>query len=146
VPQGEPARKTTDLAEQGALAGTRVKNRRVYHLWKKGQATQKEYKGLVRLCREEIRKAKAQLEIRLATVARDNKKMFLQTHQQQKRGPGRVCIPYQMQGEILPTRMRKRLRYLMPSLPQSLIFVLVIPRVVSPECWEIGKECRTNLL
>jgi len=28
------------------------------------------------LCREEIRKAKAQLELRLATVVRDNKRFF----------------------------------------------------------------------
>ena len=34
------------------------------------------YRGLVRLCREEIRKAKAQLELKLATVIRDNKKCF----------------------------------------------------------------------
>jgi len=52
------------------------KKKRVYHLWKKGQVTQEEYKGLVRSCREEIRKAKAQLELRLTTVVRDNKKCF----------------------------------------------------------------------
>jgi len=57
------------------LLGLR-KKRRVYHLWKTGQATQEEYRGLVRLCREEIRKAKPQLELRLATVVRDNKKCF----------------------------------------------------------------------
>jgi len=57
------------------LLGLR-KKRRVYHLWKKGQATQEEYRALIRSCREEIRKAKAQLELRLATVARDNKKFF----------------------------------------------------------------------
>jgi len=50
------------------------KKRRVYHLWKKGQATQEEYRGLVRSCREEIRKAKAELELWLSTVVRDNKK------------------------------------------------------------------------
>jgi len=61
------------------LLGLR-KKRGVYHLWKKGQTTQEEYRGLVRSCREEIRKAKAQLELRLATVVRDNKKMFLQIH------------------------------------------------------------------
>ena len=55
------------------LLGLR-KNSRVYHLWKKGQATQEEYRGLLRSCREEISKAKAQLELRLATVVRDNKK------------------------------------------------------------------------
>jgi len=57
------------------LLGLR-KKRRVYHLWKKGQATPEEYRGLIRLCREEIRKAKAQLELKLATVIRDNKKCF----------------------------------------------------------------------
>ena len=51
------------------LLGLR-KKRRVYHLWKKGQV---KYRELVRSCREEIRNAKAQLELRLATVARDNK-------------------------------------------------------------------------
>jgi len=57
------------------LLGLR-KKRRVYHLWKKGQVTQEEYRGLVRSCREDIRKVKAQLELRVATVVRD-KKMFL---------------------------------------------------------------------
>ena len=52
------------------------KKRRAYLLWKKGQATQEKYRGLIRLCREEISKAKAQLEPRLATVVRDNKKCF----------------------------------------------------------------------
>jgi len=38
--------------------------------------TQDEYRHLIRSCREEIRKAKAQLEFNLATVVRDNKKCF----------------------------------------------------------------------
>ncbi|KAK1212035.1 LIN1 transcriptase, partial [Pygoscelis papua] len=50
--------------------------RRVYDLWKKGQATQEDYKDVVRLCREKIRRAKAQLELNLATAAKDNKKCF----------------------------------------------------------------------
>jgi len=53
------------------LLGLRKKKRRVCHLRNKGQATQEECRGLVRSCREEIRKAKAQLELRLATVVRD---------------------------------------------------------------------------
>jgi len=57
------------------LLGLRKKTR-VYHLWKKEQATQEEYRGLVRSCREEIREAKAQLELRLSTVVRDSKKCF----------------------------------------------------------------------
>jgi len=41
--------------------------------------------------------------------------------------------------------MRKRLRYLMPTLPQSLVVILVIPRVVSPQRWKIGKESGIKL-
>ncbi|KAK4823371.1 hypothetical protein QYF61_001719 [Mycteria americana] len=47
------------------------KTRRVYDLWKKGQATQEDYKDVVRLCREKRRKAKAQLEFNLATAIKD---------------------------------------------------------------------------
>jgi len=61
------------------------KKRRVYHLWKKRQATQQEYRGLIRPCREEIKVAKAQLELRLATVVRDNKKCFYKYINNRKR-------------------------------------------------------------
>ncbi|KAK4827745.1 LOW QUALITY PROTEIN: hypothetical protein QYF61_021216 [Mycteria americana] len=44
------------------------KKSRVYGLWKKGQATQEDYRDVVRLCREKIRRAKAQLELNLATA------------------------------------------------------------------------------
>jgi len=49
---------------------------RVYELWKQGQETQEDYKDAVRLCREKIRRAKAQLELYLATAVKDNKKCF----------------------------------------------------------------------
>ncbi|KAK4817407.1 LOW QUALITY PROTEIN: hypothetical protein QYF61_013474 [Mycteria americana] len=52
------------------------KKRRVYDLWKKGQATQEDYKGVARLCREKIRRAKAELELNLAATVKDNKKHF----------------------------------------------------------------------
>jgi len=66
------------------LLGLR-KKRRAYHLWKKGQATQEEYRGLVRSCRQEIRKAKAQLELWLATVLRHNTKCFYKYINNKKR-------------------------------------------------------------
>lgn len=50
MPENVPAGQETSLAEQGALAGTQGK--RAYDLWKKGQVTQKEYKG-IRVCRAE---------------------------------------------------------------------------------------------
>ncbi|XP_054053995.1 lymphocyte function-associated antigen 3 isoform X1 [Rissa tridactyla] len=57
------------------LMGLKEK-RKVYHLWKRGQATQEEYRDRVRSYREKIRKAKAQLELNLAINIRDNKKSF----------------------------------------------------------------------
>jgi len=66
------------------LLGLR-KKRRVYHLWKKGQATQEEYRGFVRSCREEIRQARAQLELRMTTVVRDNKNCFYKYINNKKR-------------------------------------------------------------
>ncbi|KAF1472608.1 hypothetical protein FQV18_0007885, partial [Eudyptula minor novaehollandiae] len=66
------------------LLGLR-KKRRVYRLWKKGQATQGEYRDLVRSCREEMRKAKAQLEHNLAAVVKDNKKSFYKYINDKKR-------------------------------------------------------------
>jgi len=84
VPRDERVGKTTGLAEQSVFLGLR-KKRRVYHFWKKGWATQEEYRGLVRSCRGEIRKAKGQLELRLATVVGDNKECFYKCINKEKR-------------------------------------------------------------
>ncbi|KAK4830584.1 hypothetical protein QYF61_011819 [Mycteria americana] len=48
------------------------KKRVVYDLWKKRQATQEDYKDVMSLCREKTRRAKAQLELNLATAMKDN--------------------------------------------------------------------------
>ncbi|PKU33451.1 contactin-associated 3 [Limosa lapponica baueri] len=50
--------------------------RRVYDLWKKGQATQEGYKDVVRLCREKIRRVQAQLDLNLVLDIKNNKKSF----------------------------------------------------------------------
>ncbi|KAK4828821.1 hypothetical protein QYF61_000878 [Mycteria americana] len=52
------------------------RKRRVYDLWKKGQATQEDYKGVARLRGEKMRRAKAELELNLAAAVKDNKKHF----------------------------------------------------------------------
>ncbi|KAK4815212.1 hypothetical protein QYF61_022490 [Mycteria americana] len=62
------------------------KKRRVYDLWKKGRATQEDYKGVARLCRERIRRAKAELELSLATAIKDNKKHFFKYISSKRRG------------------------------------------------------------
>ena len=52
------------------------KKKRVYVLWKKGQATWGDCKQVAKICRVEVRKARAQLELRLATAVKENKKSF----------------------------------------------------------------------
>ena len=47
------------------------KKRRVYVLWKKGQANWGDYKEVAKVRREEVRKAKAQLELKLATAVEE---------------------------------------------------------------------------
>lgn len=72
------------------FTGTQGKN--VYDLWKEGQATQEEYKDVIR-CREEIRKEKAQLEFNIATALKDNKVFFTYTSKT-KGEPRRISILY----------------------------------------------------
>ncbi|KAK4823437.1 hypothetical protein QYF61_002123 [Mycteria americana] len=76
------------------------KKRRVYHFWKKGQATQEEYRELVKSCREKIRKAKAQLELNLVTVVRDNKKCFYKYINNKKRAKENLPPLWEVGGNI----------------------------------------------
>jgi len=57
-----------------------------------------EYKDVVRLCREKSRRAKAQLQVNLATAVKDNKKCFYK-YISRKGGLRRIFILYWMQGE-----------------------------------------------
>ena len=69
-----PAGKKTSMDKQGAILEA-PGEKRIYLLWKKGRVTQKEYRE-VKMCREKIRKAKAQLELNLAAGVKRNKKPF----------------------------------------------------------------------
>jgi len=61
--------------------------------------TQEDYGGLIRFFREEIKKAKVQLELRLATAVRDNKKRFYKYINDKKRCNRWPCWTCQMQDE-----------------------------------------------
>lgn len=39
------------------------KKQTIYQLWKKGEVDQEDYKGIIRLCREKVRKAKGSARI-----------------------------------------------------------------------------------
>ena len=60
-----------------------------------------EYSGLVRSCREEIRKAKAQLELQLATVVRDNKKCFYKYSNNKNRAKQSLHLLRDARGNIV---------------------------------------------
>ncbi|NXA67808.1 RTBS polymerase, partial [Mohoua ochrocephala] len=48
----------------------------LYGMWKKGRATWKDYRNIIRVCRDAVRKAKAHLELSLVRDIKDNKKGF----------------------------------------------------------------------
>lgn len=63
MPEDELVGNKTDLAKQRALAGIKKKKKKD-SLWplEKGQATKEDYKHVVRIYREKMSRAKAQLE------------------------------------------------------------------------------------
>ncbi|KAK4816161.1 hypothetical protein QYF61_011543 [Mycteria americana] len=56
----------------------------------RSQATQEDYKGVARLCREKIRRAKAELELSLAAAVKDNKNHFFKYISSKRRGKGNL--------------------------------------------------------
>ncbi|PKU39068.1 rna-directed dna polymerase from mobile element jockey-like [Limosa lapponica baueri] len=68
---------------------------------KKGQATQQDYKGVVKLCREKIRKAKAQLELDLALDVKNNKKNFYKYINSKKRAQESLHSLLDMGGNVV---------------------------------------------
>ena len=62
------------------------KKRELHRQWEQGLASWEEYREAARLCRDGIRKAKAQLELNLARDAKNNKKGLLQVCQPEKDG------------------------------------------------------------
>ncbi|KAK4808512.1 hypothetical protein QYF61_005829 [Mycteria americana] len=94
------------------------KKRRVYNLWKKGQATQEDYKGVARLCREKIRRAKAELELNLAAAVKDNKKHFLKYISSKRRGKENVQ-PLVDGGGNTVTKDEEKAEVLNAFLPQA---------------------------
>jgi len=50
--------------------------RELHRQWKQGQVSWEEYRDAARLCRDEVRRPKAQLELNLARATKNNKKGF----------------------------------------------------------------------
>jgi len=115
----------------------------IYHLWKQGQVTQEEYRGLVRSCSEEIRKTKAQLELRLETVLKDDKKCICKDINKRKKVKEILHLLLDAGGHTA-TKEEEKAEVL------NACFASVFNSQTgysqdSPQCWKIGKEGRTNL-
>ena len=83
----------------------------------RGQATSY-YKYVVKLCREKIRTVKAQIELNLATQVKDNSTYIYKYINSKRKSRENLHPLLDAEGKMVP-RIRIRLRYLMPSLPQS---------------------------
>ncbi|NXM07615.1 PO22 protein, partial [Tyrannus savana] len=70
-------------------------------LWKKGLATQEEFRNMVRSCRKKIRETKAKLELDLATSVRDNKKSFYRYINNKRRDKEKLHFLLDMGGNIV---------------------------------------------
>lgn len=68
--------KKNGLAEQRALTRTQGK-KRVYHIWKKGQAAQEDYRDILMLHGEKIRRAKSHIEFILHTALKGIKNVSM---------------------------------------------------------------------
>ncbi|GAB0184704.1 mitochondrial enolase superfamily member 1 [Grus japonensis] len=123
------------------LLGLREK-RRVYHSWKKGQATQEEYGDLARSCRGKIRKAKAQLELNLATVVRDNKKRFYKYINNRKRAKGNLHPSLDVEGNMATKDEEKA--EVLNGFFASAFNRPAAPRAFIPLSWKTGTEDRIN--
>jgi len=58
------------------LLGKLKGKRELHRQCKQGQTSWEEYRDVARLCRDEVRRAKAQLELNLARVTKNNKNSF----------------------------------------------------------------------
>ncbi len=91
----------------------------MYRKWKQGCVGWEEYRAVVHVCRDRIRKANAQVELNLARDVKDNKKGFYRYIGEEETGQGgRSPSDERQWGSWLP-QTQKKLRYSMSALPQS---------------------------
>ena len=86
------------------------RKKRVHNLWKRGRATQEDYKDVARLCRDKVRKDKAHLELNLATAVKDNKKCFYKCVNTKRRTKETLHPLLDARGNLVTTDEEKTLK------------------------------------
>ena len=114
--------------------------RRIYDLWKRGQVSHEDYKDVVKLCRESIRRAKAQLELNLATAVMDNKKYFYKFVNSKRRIRENLPPLLDAEGNMV-TKDEEKAEVLNVYFA-SLAVELAVPWTPSLMRWEMGRESR----
>lgn len=117
----------------------------LYNFWKKGRASQEEYKDVTRVCRGKIKRQKPSKNLIWTPLLKIIKNAFTNIIAAIQK-PRRISVLYWVLQETLSLRMRKRLRFSVLSLLLALIVRLVIP--VSPwtekQEWEMEKNKHTQ--
>jgi len=137
VPQDEPMGKMNNLAEQGAFAGTRGKNESLPLLEKGAGNSRIEYRDLIGICREKIKKAKVH------AVVRDNKKCFYEYINNKKRAKENLH-PLLDVGGIIANKDEEKAEVL-NAFFASVFNRVVISRAFSPLSWKTAMDNRINL-
>ncbi|KFZ48098.1 hypothetical protein N321_03191, partial [Antrostomus carolinensis] len=79
----------------------------LHRQWKQGQVSWKEYTDIVQLCRDEVRKAKVQLELNLARDAKKNKKGFYRWVNQKRKVKESIFSLMSNNGDLITTDEEK---------------------------------------
>ncbi|NXV07351.1 RTJK polymerase, partial [Cettia cetti] len=81
--------------------------KRMSHLWKKGQTSQEVFKGVARACRNKIREAKTQFTLNVATSVKDNKKCFYKYINGKTKGKTNLCSLLDVGGNLVTADEKK---------------------------------------
>jgi len=92
-----PARLSQDLV-------VKLKSKRELHRqWKQGQASWEEYRDTAQLCKDRIRRSKAQLELNMARDAKNNSKGFYRYVNQKRKFKQSVAPLKNKNRDLVPT-------------------------------------------
>lgn len=126
----------TGLDEQRALAETQGEKKKRFSLGRKGKQCRRTTRIPLAYAGKKLERPKGHLELHLASAIKDSNKCFYKYISYKRRAKGNLifngCWGTQRQ------RLRKCLRYLIPSLPQTLISrpaVVWVPTHLSWKNW-----------